>query len=216
MKATLFLFAAIIVTQVTFAEAMLQKGSIEYGGSVSYLRRNYKETYWQGSYHRTIWETVPQFGYFIRNGLSVGFDILYRHSTWKYAEGYGHSNGEYSVQDLAAGPRITYYFQASSKHTPFVVLGARVGEEIWKYEEPNARSDESTTSYTDVHLGVGILNVVNQYVAITTSLTFTAEDFHYKTILTGWANDGTYEYDSSGNRLTLDIGLKLFQPPSNK
>ncbi len=191
--------AFIIFGAVGFAkDGPISKGSFQIGGGATYISLK-NDSFGAGDSSLSIILVSPTVAYFPTDRLSVGAQFLLGS-----VELYGES-----VSATAIGPQLTYYFgplategRYRGRTNPYLTAGAIFGTLSMENE------DEITARAYNV--GIGAITMLARNITIY----FQGNDsFDRITIVDRrdlFGQDEKIETHYDGNRLTFEIGLRLF------
>jgi len=191
----------LLTSQVTFGQGMLQKGSWELGGAISYSSERYESEHsysYSDTYTYTTTTVEPDLSYFVSDGLSIGASLLYVRTDTDFSDGTG----------FAIGPRISYYFFPDNTKTPFGSVFARIGMEDWSMDG----GDSSEGSFEDYGVTAGMLHAINRFVAFTAAVSYTRTHDHSRYRI----GQTDREHDYHWNSLKFLLGFKIFHWAPNR
>lgn len=189
MKKTLLVVAIMFV--VAFAHAQTEQGSMLVGGDVSLDFATNKADVGGTSVDigkTTEIEFSPQFGYFIKDGLAIGAEVLYQ-STKFEADGGGESTSSL----VGIGPFVKYYLESG-------IFGqANFGFGSAKNDFGSGETKYSASTW---RLGVGYAAFLNDNVAIEPMLSYGSDRLKEK--------DSDPEVIQIDNSFRISVGFTIF------
>jgi hypothetical protein len=194
MKALCLFLLMFLFMSASSARDPFKAETIELGGSVSYHQYDGKRFQSYDGGGRTEIKLLPDFSFFILDGLSIGAITGYEHA----------KQGNWTQQTFSVGYRVAYYFLPKSSGSPYAATSYRYGRSKGEYFYYGG-STKSTTR--DFAVGIGYLFLINEAIGLTTELDYVSDSIRHE------AEPGFYSPSSrryNGYRWEFLVGFRIF------